>query len=206
MGKLKNNQSGFGAVEGILVLVIVVLIGVVGYMVYHNHKTKTTPAVSKTVAKSTTSAKKTPATNQASSTQYLTVKEFGIKIPLTSSTSDLGYIYNSSGYNNLPYITLGSKTLAQEAMKDDPANCTQARLNETNGLYPISYVYSTKWEVDGGGGQGISQATATVGGKGYYWYGLNAGAGCDVSGTSLTNDLTTYYNTVLSSFPSSVAE
>ena len=33
----KQNQSGFGTIEILLVLVIVVLIGVIGYMVYENH-------------------------------------------------------------------------------------------------------------------------------------------------------------------------
>ena len=62
MGKLRNNQSGFGAVEGILVLVIVVLIGVVGFMVYKNHnKTKPTPVASTTTTKPTASTQaKTP--------------------------------------------------------------------------------------------------------------------------------------------------
>src|SRR5437764_2336320 len=40
VGKLKN-QSGFSAVEVVLVLVIVALVGVVGLMVYKNHN-KTT--------------------------------------------------------------------------------------------------------------------------------------------------------------------
>jgi len=34
MGKLKNNQNGFGAIEGLLVLVIVVMIAGVGWYVY----------------------------------------------------------------------------------------------------------------------------------------------------------------------------
>lgn len=33
MGKLRNNEKGFGAVEGLLIVAVVVLIGVVGYMV-----------------------------------------------------------------------------------------------------------------------------------------------------------------------------
>lgn len=41
MGKIQKNQQGFGAVEAVLVLVIVILIGVVGWMVYKNHN-KTT--------------------------------------------------------------------------------------------------------------------------------------------------------------------
>lgn len=35
---MKHNEKGFGAVESVLVLVIVVLIGIVGFMVYNNNK------------------------------------------------------------------------------------------------------------------------------------------------------------------------
>ncbi|HET8991571.1 MAG TPA: hypothetical protein VFN31_00865 [Candidatus Saccharimonadales bacterium] len=46
MGKLKNNQKGFSAVEATLILVIVILIGIVGYMVYKNHHNTTKASVS----------------------------------------------------------------------------------------------------------------------------------------------------------------
>jgi hypothetical protein len=50
MNKLSKNQKGFTAVEGLLIILILVVIGGVGYMVYHNnHKTKP-------VAASTTTA------------------------------------------------------------------------------------------------------------------------------------------------------
>lgn len=55
MGKLKYNEKGFGVVEAVLVLIIVVLIGVVGYMVYHNHnKTKTASVATTSSTKPTT--------------------------------------------------------------------------------------------------------------------------------------------------------
>lgn len=60
MGKLKHNQSGFGAVELILVAVIVILLGVVGWMVYQNQNKKDTKAAStnsKTVVAAKTSTK-----------------------------------------------------------------------------------------------------------------------------------------------------
>jgi hypothetical protein len=42
MGKLRRSEAGFSAVEVVLILVIVGLIGVVGFMVYKNHN-KATP-------------------------------------------------------------------------------------------------------------------------------------------------------------------
>jgi len=53
MKKIKQNELGFGAVEVILVIVIVVLIGAVGWMVFKNHIKTTTPLQSKTTNCST---------------------------------------------------------------------------------------------------------------------------------------------------------
>lgn len=45
MNKLSKNQKGYTVVEGLLIILILVVIGGVGYMVYHNdHKTKAAPA------------------------------------------------------------------------------------------------------------------------------------------------------------------
>jgi hypothetical protein len=51
MGKLKTDEKGFGAVEAILIVIIIVLIGAVGYLVYkNNHKTVVTKVVTVTKA------------------------------------------------------------------------------------------------------------------------------------------------------------
>ncbi len=62
MIELKKNQNGFTAVEALLIMLILVVIGAVGYIVYHNdYKTKKA-IVSTTAAKvtTTTSAKSSP--------------------------------------------------------------------------------------------------------------------------------------------------
>lgn len=45
MGKLQKNESGFSAVEIVLVIVIVALVGTVGWLVYKNHHKTTTAAL-----------------------------------------------------------------------------------------------------------------------------------------------------------------
>jgi len=60
VNKLKQNESGFSAVEVVLVLIIVVLLGVVGWFVYKNQK-KTSPSTS-------TATSPTPASNSAPTT------------------------------------------------------------------------------------------------------------------------------------------
>lgn len=100
MGKLKDNQKGFGAVEAVLVLVIVILIGVVGYMVYRNHHKTTTASVATTSSKSTnTASNKTSSssTTPASSTQYMTISEWGVRLPLSSGITGITYKTRTSG-------------------------------------------------------------------------------------------------------------
>jgi Tfp pilus assembly protein PilE len=56
MNKIVKNEKGFTAVEGLLIVLILVVITAVGYMVYHyNHDTKTA-AVSTTAAKTSKSS------------------------------------------------------------------------------------------------------------------------------------------------------
>ncbi len=96
MGKLRNNEKGFGTVEIILIVVIVALIGVVGWFVYKNHNkttsTSTTTANTTTTKPTTQTSTPTPTTtNKPSEADSLTVKEWGVKVPLSKDISDLTY-------------------------------------------------------------------------------------------------------------------
>ena len=91
MGKLKDGQSGFSAVEGILILVIVVLIGVVGFMVFKNHsKTKPTPVAGTTTKSSsaTTPAKITTTPDPYAGWQTYSNSQVSFKYPSDWKTSN----------------------------------------------------------------------------------------------------------------------
>jgi hypothetical protein len=61
VGKLKSDQKGFSAVEGLLVVLILVVIGAVGYMVYHNnHKTKASVSTTASTKPASTAKTTTP--------------------------------------------------------------------------------------------------------------------------------------------------
>jgi hypothetical protein len=63
VGKLQKNESGFSVVEVVLVVVILALIGTVGWLVYKNHHKTTTAAITTTsTTKPVTSTKTTTAT------------------------------------------------------------------------------------------------------------------------------------------------
>jgi len=107
----RPNQKGFISIETFLIIVVLVLVGGTGYFVYHATKktndtftaaakaAESTPDTSKPHASSSTSAKSVP------TKEYLAIKEWGVKIPLTESTKDAYYVFlqndTSSAYLSL---------------------------------------------------------------------------------------------------------
>jgi Tfp pilus assembly protein PilV len=123
MGKLQNNQSGFGIVEVLLLIVLVAMIGGAGYYVYAaQQKTKSTldsAAISQSepqkAAKKSTAATQSVTTTtspNASATKYLNVAELGIRIKLASNIQDAYYIISSKkDENGLPWVNLSAHSL-----------------------------------------------------------------------------------------------
>jgi hypothetical protein len=90
MRKLKNNEKGFGAVEAILIVIIVLLIGAVGYLVYKDkHKAPVkTVVVTKTV---------TVSPKASSSTNYFSIPEWSVRAPYSGNLSLHYTLSTSSG-------------------------------------------------------------------------------------------------------------
>jgi prepilin-type N-terminal cleavage/methylation domain-containing protein len=110
MNKLNQNEQGFSAVELIMVIVIIVLIGAVGYFVYKNDH-QTTRVV--TITKTQQATPKTSSTTN--STSYLVIKEWGVKIALTSPLTGATYkIVTNNQYQN-PSAYLSTTTLDASA-------------------------------------------------------------------------------------------
>jgi hypothetical protein len=86
-----KNQRGFSAVEVILILIIVGLLGGVGYYVWSsNEKTKTT--LDRAEQSSSVDVE------QKSSKKYLVIKEKGVKFELTDKIKDAYYHISKDGY------------------------------------------------------------------------------------------------------------
>jgi prepilin-type N-terminal cleavage/methylation domain-containing protein len=103
MGKLQRNQSGFSAVELILVIVIVALISVVGWLVYKDHH-KTMPAATTNTStnKSVSSTGTTTATpNPYSGWKTNTSLGMTLEYPSNWTFQD-----NSSSNSSLPDANL----------------------------------------------------------------------------------------------------
>jgi hypothetical protein len=116
--KLRSSQKGFGAVELILILVIIGLIAGGGFYVWKN-KDKDTDSSAKT----STSASSIPATSSSSddevagstsSANELAIKELGVKVVFTTSVSDLYYEVHDSNYANIS---------SQKLKQTDEAQC-----------------------------------------------------------------------------------
>lgn len=128
---MSKNQKGFSAIEGLLIFIIVAIIAGVGWYVWDSNK-KTNDILnnaeksSGSVARPTTNKKETKI-----ETQYLVVKEWGIKMPLSSAIADVYYVVSTSSQTNGQPNTmwLGLKSL-------DDKGCAAANAN-TGGAYPL---------------------------------------------------------------------
>ncbi|HET9098250.1 MAG TPA: hypothetical protein VFN51_01390 [Candidatus Saccharimonadales bacterium] len=89
-GKVSNNQKGFTAVEGLILLFILIIIGAVGYMVYHDdHKTKTA-TVSTTAAKTSTATSSKTQKQATTKTYTDSSKTYTLSYPTSWTESEQG--------------------------------------------------------------------------------------------------------------------
>lgn len=111
MGKIRRNEAGFSPVEVVLVLVVVALVGVVGWLVYKNHS-KTANSNTPISNNSTTTTKTTTPTRSTDKTSkwYLYSSNDGAyKIRLADGLTFIGNNDSTSIYTLEP-IALGSTT------------------------------------------------------------------------------------------------
>lgn len=198
MGKLRNDQKGFSAVESILVLVIVALIGVVGFMVYKNHnKTKPAPAASTAAKSTTTPAKTTPASTNPYAgwkTYTSSVEKITFKYP-ADWTADTADQYASNDPSNSDYTALRSadgKVVVRWTSLIDGFG------NEHDANYPLNTVVD-KTPIVGAAGDYVVSGITTLDGSTYYpWIAVenNASYGILSSGVGGSLDLFMGHNNV----------
>jgi len=84
-----NNQSGFSIVEAVLIVAVIGVIGVGGWFVYQHNKPKATNAAPNT---NQTTNQQTTTTTPAPTVNYLDIKEWGVKLPLSDIIKDAYYV------------------------------------------------------------------------------------------------------------------
>lgn len=148
MRKLQKNEIGFSVVEAITLVVIVVLIGMVGWLAYkyeHQTTTATTTTTSSTKSKSITNTASSyavlpPATvpsKLAECSQQLTISQDGNAIPVTCSNGDLNilewnYLKGVSSSRMPLIMTLGYNATNSQVQT---ATCSDLASGDTS--YPI---------------------------------------------------------------------
>ena len=99
MNKLRRNQSGFGAIEALLIIIIIVFVGVVGYMVYKNHN--------KSTASSANTVKVVTTTQIPTDWQKFTSKDGSVSFIYPKSW---GTLTEAKRYSTYPAVTITKET------------------------------------------------------------------------------------------------
>lgn len=105
MKKHKHSQAGFGTFEVILIILIVAALGFAGWLVWDKNK--------KDDSKSSTETTTQSSTNNSNETeaQYLTIKELGIKMKLTSDILDAYYVVGATNSADEANARLSTRAL-----------------------------------------------------------------------------------------------
>jgi uncharacterized protein (UPF0333 family) len=132
MNKLSRNQNGFGVIEALLILIIILLIGFVGYYVWHVNKTSSDTYTQATKSAEYSTTQSTKKSNTQKSTAVGTI------------SGSLGYPSSTNVPQNVCAVNVGDKsdvTCISTVMAQDTYS-----INVDPGTY---YVYSSLKEARG---------------------------------------------------------
>jgi archaellum component FlaF (FlaF/FlaG flagellin family) len=161
MNKLITKNNGFTAVEGLLIVLILLVIGGIGYMVYHNdHKNKT-------VAESNTSKTSTTpkATSKANTTtqKYITISEWGVRVPYSGSDTltIASQTCTENGDAAGDTVNLGCQVnVNSQDLANSVGSCQSTRATGTVGYFYRMGSNDNYSETDGSGFEPVAQWTA----------------------------------------------
>lgn len=180
----REHQSGFSSVIVLLSVIVVGVIAISGLVLYQHHKSITIITAASNSPQTPSQPNNTTTTQSAqTTTQYLDIKEWGVKLPLSSNIKDAYYVasVSSKGADGLPNsILLGLKSL-------DGSNGTAAGSNkgQNSAIAAIFRVLPT--ETDPVTGTPLTQEYpngVTIGGY-YYGYLSLGNSTCKASKTTI---------------------
>jgi hypothetical protein len=158
----REHQSGFSAITGLLVVLAIVVISGAGWLAYQHNRTKVTNAAAGSTQSSTQQPATTTTTQPAPTVAHLTLKEWGVKLPLSDSIKDAYYIpgISGKGTDGLPnQMWIGLKSL-------DGNGCTA-----TNNSGPALIFRVLPTDTDPVSGQLLTQKYPNGATVGRYYYG-----------------------------------
>lgn len=127
MGKLKNSQTGFSAIEALLIVVIVAIVGGTGFYVYHAQ----------------TNANKNLKGDNSTAPKFKNNSKKAAKTPATAQTTDetIGTVKISFSPANL-YSSIEKSTLKAKLL--EPIIDFDVQFKDTNGYVPLASLSITK--------------------------------------------------------------
>ena len=169
--KQREHQSGFSTTVVLLAVLVVAVLAVTGLVVYQRNKPSRTKTSATTSPTQTTAQPQSTATTQTqqTATRYLTIKEWGVKMPLSDTIKDAYYVVgkgSSDGPGGLP----DTMWLGLASLNCPSCNPSRNDYGERGALGAIIRVSPT--ETDPVSGQLLSQeypSGATIGDH-YYLY------------------------------------
>jgi len=120
-----KNQKGFAILETFLILVILGVIGGISwYAIHTKHQTDKILSQADKISQGTpiTSNTKSPQSSVSNIPGYLDIKEWGVKIKLSSNLSDIHYLFNDN------QVSLHLKSV-DSLHKQDGSACSTAESN-----------------------------------------------------------------------------
>jgi hypothetical protein len=132
--KLNKSQDGFSLVEGLLVVIALALVVFVGFYVYDSTSDEPASKASSAKHKESTSQK---STDEA---EYLTIKDLGIKIPLSSALKDLDYD-NSQAQDDM--VGISTKQFEQAVADCRSSDTASASFAAVGSITKISGQYDS---------------------------------------------------------------
>jgi hypothetical protein len=158
-----RDQSGFSPIEVLLIVLVIAALALTGYVFFQRHKP--------TSVKNNAATSKTQSTTQPT-TPYLTIKEWGIKLPLSDSIKDAYYVVGTSFSNDpdgLPSgVFLGLTSLSGKSC--NPSN------NNNGGRGAVGAILRfLPSETDAVTGQQLTQKYPNGTTIGSYYYGYQSG-------------------------------
>ncbi len=137
--KLVHSQSGFSALEVVLIIVVVGVIAGAGWFVWHAKQTSSGQSSKQSSSQTSQSSNDTENSSDLgeSSAAYLTVSEWGVKIPLSETTKNVSYTVVDGTHATISVASLNT-------------GCSDSKAAST-----VGELYRAKSESDLASGQGV---------------------------------------------------
>jgi Tfp pilus assembly protein PilW len=120
---MKRNQKGFSAVEGLLIVIIIGMLGGVGYYVWHaNRQANNTLDTAAKVSQNAPTVTSKTQNKGANKPKNLEISEYKIKVPLSSTIQDAYYL-DVKGKNPAPIGAIVFGLHSFDSDKTIPDSC-----------------------------------------------------------------------------------